>query len=88
VTTQTLRHDQLQQLIDEVGRQRSLLIMCAAFRGKPDQYSNLTLKKIPQAVVARCEWGHDDYSLQVKNLPQAPLKPGQGMLEFVQEEGR
>jgi adenine-specific DNA-methyltransferase len=88
VTTQTLRNDQLQQLSDEVGEHRSLLVMCAAFRDKPERYSNLTIKKIPQAVLARCEWSHDDYSLQVENLPQAPLQPGQGSLEFVQEEGR
>ena len=88
VTTQTLRHDQLQQLSDEVGEHRSLLVMCAAFRDKPKQYSNLTIKKIPQAVLARCEWGHDDYSLQVENLPKAPLQPGQETLEFVQEGGR
>lgn len=80
VTTQHLRHDQLQQLSDEVGAQRSLLVMCAAFRGKADRYPNLTLKKIPQAVLARCEWGHDDYSLRVENLPQAPPPPGQ--MEF------
>ena len=36
-----------------------------------------TVKKIPKAVLARCEWGHDDYSLQVENLPKAPPKPGQ-----------
>jgi len=88
VTTQTLRHDQLQQLSDEVGEHRSLLIMCASFRGKPDRYWNLTIKKIPQVVLARCEWAHDDYSLQVENLPQAPLQPGQGTLKFVQEGGR
>jgi adenine-specific DNA-methyltransferase len=87
VTTQTLRHDQLQQLSDEVGEQRSLLVMCAAFRDKPERYLNLTIKKIPQAVLARCEWDHDDYSLQVENLPRAPLQPGQGTLEIVQEGG-
>jgi adenine-specific DNA-methyltransferase len=87
VTTQTLRHDQLQQLSDEVGEHRSLLVMCAAFRDKPERYSNLTIKKIPQAVLARCEWGHDDCSPQVENLPKAPLQPEQGTLEFVQEGG-
>ena len=87
VTTQTLRHDQLQQLSDEVGEHRSLLVMCAAFRDKPERYLNLTIKKIPQAVLARCEWGRDDYSLQVENLPRAPQQPGQGTLEIVQEGG-
>ena len=33
--------------------------------------SNLTLKKIPKMVKDRCEWGHDDYSLNVANLPMA-----------------
>ena len=33
---------------------------------------NLTVKKIPQAVLNKCEWGRDDYSLKVENLPQAP----------------
>jgi adenine-specific DNA-methyltransferase len=37
----------------------------------------LTVKKIPKQVLSRCEWGHDDYSLQVQNLPKAPPKPGQ-----------
>ena len=82
VTTQNLSHDQLQALSDEVGEDRSLLVMCSAFRGKPDRYSNLTIKKIPKTVLSRCEWGHDDYSLKIENLPQAPPEPGQQGLEF------
>ncbi len=77
VTTQNLSHDQLQQLSDEVGSSRTLLVMCSAFRGKPDRYPNLTIKKILKTVLARYEWGNDDYSLQVENLPKAPPKPGQ-----------
>jgi adenine-specific DNA-methyltransferase len=77
VTTQNLSHEQLQQLSDEVGENRSLLVLCAAFRGKADRYPNLTVKKIPTAVLSRCEWGHDDYSLKVENLPKAPPKLGQ-----------
>jgi adenine-specific DNA-methyltransferase len=82
VTNQNLSHDQLQALTDEVGENRSLLVMCAAFRGKPDRYPNLTIKKIPKAVMARCEWGKDDYSLRVENLPKAPAPPGQQALEL------
>ena len=77
VTTQNLSHDQLQALSDEVGEGRSLLVMCSAFRGKPDKYSNLTIKKIPKTVLTRCEWGHDDYSLKIENLPKAPAPMGQ-----------
>ena len=82
VTTQNLSHDQLQALSDEVGEGRSLLVMCAAFRDKPDKYPNLTIKKIPKTVLTRCEWGHDDYSLKIENLPKAPPPPGQQGLEF------
>lgn len=75
VTTANLNHEQLQQLSDEVGPDRSLLIVCSAFRSNKDGYANLTVKKIPKTVLTRCEWGHDDYSLDVKNLPNAAPKP-------------
>ena len=77
VTTQALNHEQLQHLSDEVGPDRTLLVVCSAFRGRKDGYPNLTIKKIPKAVLSRCEWGHDDYSLKVENLPPAPPPPGQ-----------
>jgi len=76
-TTAQLNHHQLQQLNDEVGPERTLLVLCAAFRGSSDRYPNLTVKKIPKQVLARCEWGHDDYSLQVEHLPKAPPRKGQ-----------
>jgi adenine-specific DNA-methyltransferase len=77
VTTANLSHDQLLQLSDEVGGERSLLVVCSAFRGRREGYTNLTVKKIPKAVLSRCEWGKDDYSLKVENLPKEPPKPGQ-----------
>jgi adenine-specific DNA-methyltransferase len=85
ITTSNLSHEQLQQLSDEVGPERSLLVLCTAFRER-GEYSNLTVKKIPKQVLSRCEWGHDDYSLQVENLPKAPAKPGQQAL--FAEEGK
>jgi adenine-specific DNA-methyltransferase len=71
VTTQSLSAEQLQGLSEEVGSKRTLLICCAAYRGKQDRFPNLTVKKIPKMVLAKCEWGHDDYSLNVENLPMA-----------------
>lgn len=87
VTTANLSHDQLQQLSDEVGGDRSLLVVCSAFRGRKEGYANLTVKKIPKAVLSRCEWGKDDYSLKVENLPKAPPKPGQQAL-FTDQDGQ
>ena len=84
VTTANLNHDQLQQLSDEVGSERTVLVLCTAFRARADRYPNLTVKKIPKAVLARCEWSHDDYSLRVENLPQAP--PPKGQIGLFDEE--
>lgn len=79
VTTQNLSAEQLQALSDEVGSDQSLLVCCAAFHGvtaakASERWPNLTLKKIPKMVLARCEWGHDDYSLNVANLPMAQVE--------------
>ncbi len=79
VTTQNLSSEQLQALSDEVGSDQSLLVCCAAFHGvtaanASERWPNLTLKKIPKMVLARCEWGHDDYSLNVANLPMARVE--------------
>jgi adenine-specific DNA-methyltransferase len=77
VTTQNLSHEQLSKLADEVGQERSLLVLCSAFRSQADIFPNLTIKKIPKQILSRCEWGHDDYSLKTENLPKAPPKVGQ-----------
>jgi adenine-specific DNA-methyltransferase len=75
VTTQSLNVGQLQALSEEVGPDRTLLVCCGAFRGDAGRFQNLTVKKIPKMVLARCEWGHDDYSLNVANLPMAKPDP-------------
>ncbi|MBE9121846.1 site-specific DNA-methyltransferase [Tychonema sp. LEGE 07199] len=77
VTTQNFSHEQLSKLADEVGQERTLLVLCTAFRGETDIFPNLTVKKIPKQILSRCEWGHDDYSLKIENLPKAPPKLGQ-----------
>jgi len=91
VTTQTLNAEQLHALSEEVGEGRSLLVCCAAYRGSVDRFANLTLKKIPKMVLSKCEWNHDDYSLNVENLPmqqkpEAELPSQRGL--FVNGEGQ
>jgi adenine-specific DNA-methyltransferase len=65
----------LQALSEEVGSQRTLLVCCGAFRLGAEaiaaRFPNLTVKKIPKAVLQKCEWNHDDYSLNIANLPMA-----------------
>lgn len=77
VTTQNLSVEQLEQISEEVGSDKTLLVMCGAFRCKADRFANLTIKKLPKAVLKHCEWAHDDYSLNVQNLPMAERDPEQ-----------
>lgn len=69
VTTNSLTFEQLRAISDEVGENRSLLICCTAYEAKGESLPNLTLRKIPGAVLDRCEWGKDDYSLKISALP-------------------
>ncbi|EIZ1282669.1 site-specific DNA-methyltransferase [Vibrio vulnificus] len=68
VTTQSLSVDKLEALSEEVGSARTLLVMCGAFRCEAGRFANLTLKKLPKAILDKCQFGQDDYSLNVANL--------------------
>ncbi len=69
VTTQQLSREILQAISDEVGDDRTLLVCCKSFRAGKTEFPNLTIQKIPNSVLNRCEWDRDDYSLEIKELP-------------------
>jgi adenine-specific DNA-methyltransferase len=77
VTTQTLTEEQLLALSEDVGSERTLLVCCSAFKASAamlnDKLSNITLKKMPHALLSKCEWGKDDYSLNISQLPVVEL---------------
>ena len=81
VTTNYLKAEHLRALSDLVGPERSLLICCKGFSSGV-KLPNLTVKKIPKAVLDKCEYGHDDYSLNVKNLPMAAPELKQDEMSF------
>lgn len=55
--------------------------------GVVNAYHEATIPR-DRGYAARCEWGHEDYSLRVENLPQAPPKPGQLELALSSEGDR
>ncbi|CAM5196286.1 site-specific DNA-methyltransferase [Alishewanella longhuensis] len=59
VTTQNLSIEQLEQISEEVGSDKTLLVICGAFRCTADRFANLTIKKLPKALLKHCEWAHD-----------------------------
>ncbi|MCC0755997.1 hypothetical protein LFX26_14500, partial [Escherichia coli] len=68
VTTGSLAYEQLKVISEEVGTERTLLICCKAFMTEGADFPNLTLVKIPRAILSKCEWDHDDYSFTLNVL--------------------
>jgi adenine-specific DNA-methyltransferase len=75
VTTQTFNEEAMAHLSEEVGPERSLLVCCTAWSGNLSSFPNLDFRKIPNAVLNKCEFGKDDYSLTIQNLPMRVLDP-------------
>jgi len=70
VTTQFLTVEVLESIHDEMQPGESLLVCCKAFQKEcKHKYPTITLKKIPQMLLGRCEFGKDDYSLNIVNMP-------------------
>ena len=55
---------------DPEGTGESLLICCTSFSKAADKYANITIKKIPKMLLGRCEFGKEDYSLNIVNMPR------------------
>ena len=48
----------------------TLLICCKSYQKEcKGKFDNITIKKIPQMLLGRCEYGKDDYSLNIINMP-------------------
>lgn len=89
VTTNSLTGEQLRALSEEVGENRSLLICCKAFEEQSARaFTNLTIRKIPGAVLDRCEWGKDDYSLKIESLPMMQEEEDDDQPEAVKRGGK
>lgn len=65
-TTMSMQETSLGVLAEEVG-DNNLLICCSAFRGNTNAYPNISVKKIPAAILKKCEWGATGYPFQLKD---------------------
>lgn len=69
-TTEFLTVESLQHLHEQMKENESLLICCTQFQSEcNNRYPNITLKKIPKMLLGRCEFGRDDYSLNLVSVP-------------------
>lgn len=69
-TTQFITAEMMDKIHDQLQPDQNLLIACYAFSpGCIGRHGNISIKKIPQMLLGRCEYGKDDYSLNIVNLP-------------------
>jgi len=75
-TTQFITVEKLDQIHEEMQPDESLLICCKKY-SKPceNRYSNITIKKIPQMLLGKCEFGREDYSLNIISMPRNENEP-------------
>lgn len=74
-TTQFISLELLDSIHGDMQPTESLLIACKAFdEACTDRYDNITVKKIPQVLLGRCEFGKEDYSLNVGDATNDPYE--------------
>jgi adenine-specific DNA-methyltransferase len=70
VTTQYVNRSLLDSIQEGMVEGDTLLICCKAFDQKcAALHPAICVKKIPNLLVNRCEYGRDDYSLHIVNVP-------------------
>ena len=79
-TTMSVQEESLDKLATEVG-DNNLLICCSAFVGNKSAFPNITVKKIPSAILKKCEWGREGYPLNLSKYT-----PKDEDFEFEEEE--
>ena len=71
VTTQYLDSKMLDSIAEDVDQFENLLICAPAFdNGLSKRYDNINVRKIPQSVLDKCEFGVDNYNLNIINPPE------------------
>lgn len=69
-TTQFVTVELLDKIHDQMPENESLLICCKSFQEACEgKYDNINIKKIPLMLLGRCEFGKDDYSLNIISMP-------------------
>jgi len=70
VTTRHLNNTYLDSIKDTMEDGEYLIIACRSFDyGLEKAYDNITIKKIPQMLLKRCEFGKSDYNLNIVHPP-------------------
>ena len=77
-TTNTITPDVVEQILSEMKPDESLRICCTAYIDGCNEISNrIEIKKIPEVLLGKCEFGKEDYctDTNIINMPVDPDKP-------------
>lgn len=70
VTTRHINGSYLDAIKSTMQEGEYLIIACKSYEaGAEKLYPNITIKKIPQMLLNRCEFGHDNYNLNIVHPP-------------------
>lgn len=70
VTTNYMDSKMIDSISSDLGDMETLLVCAPAFDiGLDKRYDNIQVKKIPQSVLDKCEYGVDNYNLNVVDIP-------------------
>ncbi|MGY6521375.1 MAG: site-specific DNA-methyltransferase [Mongoliitalea sp.] len=82
-TTQYITVEMLDRIQDEMQPEENLLICCKIFAPECEgRHANISVKKIPTVLLGKCEFGKDDYSFKIVNLPK---EEGEEFLDPMEE---
>ena len=81
-TTQFMTVEALAAIHETMAEGESLLVCCTSFQKECKQaFPNISIKKIPQMLKDRCEFGKDDYSLNIIELPEEEFEDEEDIYE-------
>ena len=79
-TTQFMTVEGLSAIAEQMKEGETLLVCCTAFQKEcRSAFPNITIKKIPQMLLGRCEFAHDDYSLNIVEVPIVEEEQGEAI---------
>jgi adenine-specific DNA-methyltransferase len=82
-TTQYITVEMLDRIQDEMQPDENLLICCKIFAPECEgRHATISVKKIPAVLLGKCEFGKDDYSFKIVNLPK---EEGEEFLDPMEE---
>ncbi|MDU2683610.1 site-specific DNA-methyltransferase [Clostridium sp.] len=69
ITTNFVTVEHIDKIYSEMKESESLVICCKSYQKEcEDKYENIDIRKIPQAILDKCQFGNESYDLNVESI--------------------